>query len=171
MRVSNITYYFPTKDDLVFEISKQLSESNSAIIIDSEKITMTEFLRMLHRVFENHYQFRCLLRSFVHIVTQNKLVGDAYKKTQVVRRATIASNIKVLSKGGYLKLEDEEDLHFLVATLSLINRFWISEASISAKHLTKEAQIRHYLKMLTKLLWPYSAQKAKKEIVTFLDSL
>ena len=171
MRVSNITYYFPTKDDLVFEISGLLSESNTAIIVDSETITMKEFLGMLQQVFENHYRFRCLLRSVVHILSQNKRIAQAYKKTQAVRTVTIASNIKVLATGGYLKVEDEEELNFLVSALSLINRFWISEASISGKHLGKEAQIRYYLKMLTKLLWPYSTPKAKKEISTFLESL
>jgi AcrR family transcriptional regulator len=171
MRVSNITYYFPTKDDLVFEISRQLSESNTAVIVADDSVTMKEFLGMLHRVFENHYRFRCLLRSFVHIMSQNRLVAEAYKKTQTVRNATIASNIKVLAETGYLKVEDEEELGFLVSALALISRFWISEAAISARHLGKEAQISHYLKIVTKLIAPYATAKAKKEISGFRDSL
>lgn len=171
MRVSNITYYFPTKDDLVFEISRQLSESNAGIIVASETMTMGEFLRMLRRVFENQYRFRCLFRSFVNIISQNKLIAEAYKKNQSVRSGAITSNLKVLTTAGYLKVEDKEELNFLVSALALISRFWMSEAAISAKHLDREAQIAHYLKMITKLLWPYCAAKAKKQISRFLDSL
>ncbi len=34
IRVSNITYYFPTKDDLVYELSLELSKLNAAIIVE-----------------------------------------------------------------------------------------------------------------------------------------
>src|SRR6476660_9287329 len=33
MRVSNITYYFPTKDDLVYEISMGLNQANSQVMV------------------------------------------------------------------------------------------------------------------------------------------
>jgi AcrR family transcriptional regulator len=163
MRVSNITYYFPTKDDLVFEISRQLAVSNSEIIVEDKNITMEGFLSMLNRVFENHYRFRCLLLSFVHVMTQNKVVADAYNKTQSVRSATISSNVKALVKNGYLKVDDGE-LDFLVASVSLISRFWISEAAISARHMDRDEQINHYLKLVSQLLRPYATAKARKQM-------
>ena len=163
MRVSNITYYFPTKDDLVFEISRQLAVSNSQIIVEDKNITMEGFLNMLNHVFENHYRFRCLLLSFVHVMTQNKVVADAYKKTQSVRSATISSNVKALVTNGYLKVDDGE-LDFLVAAVSLISRFWISEAAISASHMEKDEQINHYLKLVSQLLRPYATAKARKQM-------
>lgn len=164
IRVSNITYYFPTKDDLVFEISRQLAESNSKVIVANEGITMKGFMDMLHQVFENHYYFRCLLRSFVHIMSQNKVVAEAYKKTQQSRSTTLASNIKSLAANGYLKTEGDEQMNFLVSALSLISRFWISEAAISAKHLDKEEQINHYLGLVAQLLIPYTTAKGKKQL-------
>lgn len=164
IRVSNITYYFPTKDDLVFEISRQLAESNSKVIVANEGITMKGFMDMLRQVFENHYYFRCLLRSFVHIMSQNKVVAEAYKKTQQSRSTTLASNIKSLAANGYLKTESDEQMNFLVSALSLISRFWISEAAISAKHLDKEEQINHYLGLVAQLLIPYTTAKGKKQL-------
>src|SRR5215218_2536111 len=61
MRVSNITYYFPTKDDLVYQLSQELGKKNAAIIVEKKGITMRGFLDILHQVFQNHAQFRCLL--------------------------------------------------------------------------------------------------------------
>src|SRR5215212_8185580 len=82
MRVSNITYYFPTKDDLVYELSLELGKKNAAIIIERESLTMEGFLDILHQVFQNHVTFRCLLLSVVHLTKQNKHLATAYKKTQ-----------------------------------------------------------------------------------------
>jgi AcrR family transcriptional regulator len=171
MRVSNITYYFPTKDDLVYQLSQELSRKNAEIIVASESMTMRLFLEMLHQVFKNHVQFRCLLLSFVHVMEQNKYVSAAYKKTQNVRNASIRSNIEVLAKAGYLRINDDEEKEFLVSTLALISRFWISEAAVSFSHLNIEAQIRHYVTLVTKLLLPYSTAKGKKDIRSFIEHM
>ena len=37
IRVGNITYYFPTKDDLVYEISMGLNQANSAVMIAEKR--------------------------------------------------------------------------------------------------------------------------------------
>jgi AcrR family transcriptional regulator len=171
MRVSNITYYFPIKDDLVFELSQKLSRKNSEVIIENKALTMTGFLEMLHRVFENHYEFRGLLRSFAHIMTQNKAVLASYKKIQTNRRATLASNIHVLVSGGYLKVENDEKLNFLVTALSMLSRYWISEMAVFGQHLSKEQQINQNLLMITNLFEPYTSAKAKKEMVEFREKL
>jgi AcrR family transcriptional regulator len=171
MRVSNITYYFPTKDDLVYELSVALSKSNAAIIVTSEDLTMRSFLEMLQRVFQNQVQFRCLLLSFVHVMQQNKRIAEAYKKTQDLRNATIQSNITILADRGYLQVKDDAEKAFLVSTLSLISRFWISEAAVSFRRGSREAQIRHYLSLVTRLLAPYATAKGRKEIKSFEEDL
>lgn len=171
MRVGNITYYFPTKDDLVYQLSLELSKANAETIVANENITMLVFLQMLHKVFQNHVRFRCLLLSFVHLMEQNKLIAAAYKQTQNVRSATIKTNIAALANSGYLSTKEEGEVEFLVSTLALINRFWISEAAISFRQLNSEEQIGHYLSLITKLLLPYSTVKGKKDIRDFLALL
>ena len=170
IRVSNITYYFPTKDDLVYALSLELSKKNADVIIERKNFTMLAFLEMLHQVFQNHVRFRCLLLSVVHLMKQNKHMAAAYKKTQNVRNATINSNLQVLVHAAYLNITDETEMEFLVSSISLISRFWISEAAVSFRELSTEQQIRHYLILITKLLMPYSTAKAKKEIRVFLEN-
>jgi AcrR family transcriptional regulator len=171
IRVSNITYYFPTKDDLVYALSLELRKENAEIIVERESLTMLAFLQMLHRVFQNHVKFRCLLLSVVHLMQQNKHMAEEYKKTQNVRNATIRSNLQVLTDAGYLKVTDETDLEFLVSGISLISRFWISEAAVSFRKLSTDQQIHHYLSLLAKLLMPYCTEKARKDIQMFLENL
>jgi AcrR family transcriptional regulator len=168
MRVSNITYYFPTKDDLVYELSKELSETNAQIIVAGEKMTMEGFLKMLHQVFRNQLRFKCLMLSFVHVMKQNKRIATTYKETQKKRYATIKTNLKALVTGGYLVLDSKEDLEFLVSAVALISRFWISEAAVSFTQMSDEAQMKHYLVLVTKMLMPYATEKGKREMDVFL---
>jgi AcrR family transcriptional regulator len=171
MRVSNITYYFPTKDDLVFEISAELSKTNSLIFATQEKMTMTVFLLTMKKVFRNQIRFKCLMLSFVHLMKQNPKIAAAYKETQKTRHATIQTNLQTLKEDGYLKIEDESDMHFLGSTLALISRFWISETVISFRNENEQKQIDHFLLLITKLLEPYCSAKGKREIQMFLSDM
>ncbi|HSU51911.1 MAG TPA: TetR/AcrR family transcriptional regulator [Segetibacter sp.] len=168
IRVSNITYYFPTKDDLVYALSLELGKANAEVIVERENLTMSAFLKMLREVFQNHIAFRCLLLSVVHLMKQNKHLSEAYKHTQKVRNAAMYSNLQALERSGYLKPKDKAEMDFLVSGISLISRFWISEAAISFDQLTVDEQIRHYLILISKLLSPYSTKKAIKEMDVFL---
>ena len=170
MRVSNISYYFPTKDDLVYELSLELGKKNSEVMVAREQLTMKAFLAMLHQVFQHHVQFQCLLLSVVHLMRQNRHLAAAYKKTQNQRNASLKSNLEVLEGGGYLEVQ-ETDREFLVSGISLISRFWISEAAVSFRGLSTEEQIRHYLFLIARLLDPYSTAKGKKEIRDFFGKL
>lgn len=164
MRVSNITYYFPTKDDLVNQISLDLGKLNSDTITVTESISLQNFFETIRQVFSNHVKYRCLLLSFVHLMEQNKVMSARYQKVQKNRKDTIKLNIEKLSKSGYLKVEGNDDIEFLVSTITLISRFWISEAAISFRHLDTDNQIHHYLRLIAKIFLPYSTAKGKKEI-------
>jgi len=163
MRVSNITYYFPTKDDLVYAISQELSKANAAIVVPGENITPFSFMQLLHQVFRNHLKFRCLFLSIVHVMEQNKAVAAAYRQTQTDRYAALSANMKAMASGGYLDLKAETVLETLVATLALLSRFWISEARISYRHLDEEAQLQHYLGLVVQLLLPHATAKGKTD--------
>ena len=138
------------------------------IIPKTMRYTWTAGTRCDARHSCQQYHFRCLLRSFVHIMSQNRIVAEAYKKTQENRTNAIASNIKNLADNKYLKTKGKEQRDFLVSALSLISRFWISEAAISLKHRDKNSQILHYLGLVTHLLLPYTTAKGKKEIKAYL---
>jgi AcrR family transcriptional regulator len=171
IRVGNITYYFPTKDDLVNELSIELSKANATLLKERESLTMLEFLNILHQVYGNHVKFRCLLLSVVHLLLQNKHMAATYKKTQNIRNNAIRAYLALLTDGGYLKIEGEDLMDFLVSNLSLISRFWISEAAISSRQLKAEEQISYYLKLVTQLFQPYATAKGTKEMQLFLQKL
>jgi AcrR family transcriptional regulator len=170
MRVSNITYYFPTKDNLVNQLSLDLNKLNSEFLVDDKSITMKSFLTMLRNVFRNQLKYRCMLLSIVHLMEQNKEISVRHKKTQKDRNATLRANINSLTELGYLKVYHESETEYLVSTIALIARFWISEATISFRQLSPEEQINYYLSLIGKLLSSYATAKGKKQIQLFLES-
>lgn len=169
IRVSNITYYFPTKDDLVNQLSINLGQLNSSVYTDNDSMTITGFLEMHRSVFRNQLQYRCLLLSFVHLIEQNKKMAERYKKTENKRRGALAANLVNLERAGYLMLQDEKDQEFLVSSIVLVARFWISEAQVSYRDLSQEQQIRHYLFVIARLLQPYCTAEGEKQLQIFLE--
>lgn len=171
MRVSNISYYFPTKDDLVNELSLQLGELNSKVMKDDKNLSLLAFMQMFQQVFHHQVQYRCLLLSVVHIMEQNKVIAKRYQQVQSRRTDVIRGNLESLVHKGYLSLPEASDLDYLVSSITLISRFWISEAVISFRHLTTAQQMQHYLSMVVKLLAPFATEQAKPEIQLFTQQL
>jgi AcrR family transcriptional regulator len=163
MRIGNLTYYFPTKDELVNRLSLELAEENSKTIVPIPELTMKSFFEMLENTFRNHVKYRCLMLSFVHIMQRNAIIAKRYKKIQNVRNETWANNIKALKTEKYISATPTE-IEFLVSSIALIARFWISEAAISFRDSSEEDQIEYYLKMIARIFLPYATAKGKLEL-------
>ena len=164
IRVSNITYYFPTKDDLVNQLSIELGKLNSKVMVADPNITVSGFLEMLRTVFYHHYKYRCLLVSFVHLMEQNKKIAARYRKTQADRNATLRMNLISLQNSGYLTIKEETDLQFLLSSIALVARFWISEARVSFSDLNTDQQVNHYLSLIRRMLMPHLSAKGKLKL-------
>lgn len=171
IRVSNITYYFPTKDDLVFRLVMDLTHLNSTLVHQETTQTLLSFLQTRRKTFQHQLQYRCLMLSFVQIMEQNKKVATRYETTQEERRTGLFDDLTALIQHGYFNERGVAGLDFLIAVIALTSRFWISEAAVSYRHLSPEAQMNHYLSMIAQLLLPYVSQKGEKEIREFLEEL
>jgi len=167
MRIGNLTYYSPTKDDLVYRLALALTEENSQAIVPTEQLSMESFFQMLEQVFRNHIKYRCLLLSFVHIMKRNPLIAKNYSQVQAERQSTWMAHIRTLHDAQYITATPEE-IHFLVSSISLISRFWISEAAVSFRKETEAEQMHHYIKMVARILLPYATKKGKPVLNGYL---
>lgn len=172
LRVGNITYYFPTKDDLVMAITLELAEANNKVLETHESLTMAQFLDMYVDTFSNHYRYRCLFISFVHLLEQNPKIEQLYLPNQERRYKTIKRNLTYLRQNGFLEKQlDEHTIVFLVSSISLMVRFWLSEARIRFRDQGKKVLFKHYLELFARLMLPYATKEGKKEIHQFIDKL
>ena len=170
IRVSNISYYFPTKDDLVNELTLELNRANSNLLVAGQRLTLKSFLEMMQGVFRNQVRFRSIMLSIVHLMEHNQVISQRHKQTQKDRNKVLAENLKTLAAGGLLSFPDEQQVEMLAAMISLIARFWISEAAISYRKLSEEDQIDNNLRLIVNLLLPYATTVGKEQINTFLES-
>jgi AcrR family transcriptional regulator len=169
MRVSNITYYFPTKDDLVNQLSIDLNKLNSEVLVIDEHITMFSFLQMFKQASLIQLKYRGLLLSMVHLLTQNKVILARHQQTQVDRNIILTENINRLIKSGYLKIDTEKRKEYLVHIMGLIARFWISESAISFRQLSPEEQSNNYLLMIVNILSPYATEMGAEQIELYFE--
>lgn len=167
MRVSNITYYFPTKDHLVDALSADYRELNSQTFVELKDASIKDFMEMLTTTFGNQLQYRCMSLSLVHLITQNPMVSERYKSSSKERFSTIESNLKSLIKGRYIKELKDEKIALLGSQLGMILRFWILESVISFKDATSREQMIHYLKLIHYALDPYLTARGKESASQF----
>jgi AcrR family transcriptional regulator len=171
MRIGNITYYFPTKDDLVFAIAQDYSDSNTQLYKDNPVAGLYDFLTRCRRVFENGVRYRCLMLSMVHVMEQNELVSEHYRKVARQRIGGLAEVMNTLREEKQIK-DDSEDMEwFLVGINSLIGRFWFSEAALTTRRNKLDSAISHYLRLQAQLFKPYATKKGLKDIERFLAEL
>lgn len=168
MRVSNITYYFPTKDDLVFALAQELSAANSTILTSGTSLTVADFLQGLKAAFENQLTYRGLVVSVVHLLRQNRYMAATYEKTQRNRMETLTRNLQALMSNSELEALDEQSVQHLVYTISLISRFWIAEATVAFKKQSMQAHATYALKTIANLLLPYATAKGQPALQQFL---
>ena len=168
MQIGNINYYFPTKDDLVNELAIELSRLNEKALAIPGDLTLFSFLGMTEKSFWNQHAYRCLFLSFVHIVRQNPMIAERYKKVEKLRRDGFSNTIGVLQKRGFIALKGEDGAAFLAAAIGLVARFWLSEAAISDQRSTAGGQIRHYVGLIAGILLPYATKQGRRQIEDYL---
>ncbi len=169
MRVGNITYYFPTKDDLVNQLSIDLNKLNSEILIVDKEITLISFLEMFKKASLIQLKYKGLVLSMVHLLTQNKVILARHQQTQIDRNIILTENVDRLIEAGYLKIDTGVRKEYLIQTIGLIARFWISEAAISFQQLSQEEQSNNYILIIVNMLSPYLTQKGADELVQYFE--
>lgn len=163
-RIGNITYYFPTKDELVFYLGTSYQQLNNEAIAAHPVSSITGLVRHFRARFQNQVKYRCLLLSFVHIMEHNSYMAEAYKGVRQSRASANEAALQALADGKYLKL-DGAQLATLAGAFNLIGRFWLSEAVLSGHSRDRlHEQIPYYLNLLVGLLKPYATAKGLKEI-------
>lgn len=172
MRIGNLTYYFPTKDDLVFSISQAYTESNTQIHSEILSNSLYDFLYKNRLLFENGLKYQCLLLSMVHLMEQNARIAANYRgNVTQTRMSGLAHDIEFLETNKYLKFGSDDDKSLIISSNSLQSRFWLSEAVLTESRQNLSRQLRHYLRMKALLFRPYATRKGLEDIERFIREL
>ena len=167
----NLTYHFPKKEDIIVAIAERLSDLNSQTLQASKQPEdLKQFLEMFRAIFSNHFQYRCLLLSLVHLTEHYPAMAARYREVQAVRTGSFQEKLVYLRATGFLKEEvSEAEIQRMAAYCSLIGRFWLSEYWVSYRDRPIEQMITHYLNLLAGVFIPYVTSKGHRDLAAFLN--
>lgn len=160
----NMSYHFPKKEDLLFELLRNYSSSNRAYRQEylHEEITLQKFIELFRRMFKNQYQHRGI---FTELVQVGRLLSDStaynYSEGQQERVNDFERIISALQESGQL-VEGETNRQYLLSFLTLFGRFWISEALLFQPNAKESEVIEHYIDQLRHQLMLYATESGKK---------
>jgi AcrR family transcriptional regulator len=169
----NVSYYFPTKDDLVLEITTRLSADNSKLFQTADDdLTLTSFIELFIAACHNHHKYRCVFTSFVHIMKHDPALHTGYVEIQRKRRASITRELQQLATNGYLKKDiTKEEITSLVLVVSHLARFWIQDAEILMLDLPIDKAVNHYAGLIASTLHPYATAKGRQQLEPYVSNV
>lgn len=171
MKGGNITYYFPTKNDLIVEIQNRLSASNSALFDKEKETSIFSFLQTHYEIYSNQYNYRAIFISLPLLMKQGSISVEQYKIQQLKRRNDIYQEMKSLFLKGYFQTAKADDMDAILESIIIHNRFWISEATADGIIEDKEFAVSTYIHRIAALLKIIASEKGKMEIGQFLQEI
>lgn len=166
----NLTYHFPKKEDIIIALSQRLSGLNSQTIqFSKQPDDLKQFFEMFRLVFNNQFQYRCLVLSIVHLIEHYPAMAEQYQAVQVLRARSFVEKFTHLRATGFLSQEvTEAEMKRLAAHCSLIGRFWLSDYWMNYRDRPVEQMIDHYLSLLAGVFLPYVTPRGHLDLVSFL---
>jgi AcrR family transcriptional regulator len=171
IRQSNITYYFPTKSDIVNALGKRMIEEVDQPFeeVAPHAFSFRYFYRLLDRVMQVHQRYRFLLLNYAAIITADRELNDHFIKVLEGRYPLFDGIISLLDQNGFLK--GGEMLPHSAPILLMQNMlavYWIQEAAIYHAHYSDAEKRRHYLKLNFQVFVPYLTPKGEADLFPLL---
>ncbi len=169
----NLSYHFPTKDDLVRALGMGLRDLNDRTILIPKAPSLEGLCLMFRQVFRNHHRYRCIFLSLPKLFVPGGPFDGLYVGSkEVERREVLHQYLERLVEAGLLRPElSASDLRRVVSFLGLVSRGWIADARVSFPDQEPEWQIDHYLGILVDHLGGVATPEGRKELEAFRAGL
>ncbi|MBD0258839.1 MAG: TetR family transcriptional regulator [Cytophagales bacterium] len=171
IRQSNITYYFPTKSDIVNALGKRMIEEVDQPFeaVAPHAFSFRYFYRLVDRVMQVHQRYRFFMLNYAAIITADRELNEHFIRVLRTRPGQHAGIITLLDANGYLRGEEmmpHNDTILYVENIVAI--YWVQEAAIYHAHLPDAEKRRHYLKLFFQGFIPYLTPKGEAELLPLL---
>lgn len=161
MSPGNISYYYPSKNDLIIEIYSEFVEKTLTCLTEFGGMASprpSDLYSLLVRIMEVQQLYRCLFLSFNYLTRINALEQEVYQNQ--VRWKKVIGRLMTQWKGEGLvyahvddHVDDEESTFFELTKLILIYRF--TDSKIHARNLSLEESENVYQGRLSSLFRLY----------------
>lgn len=163
IRHSNITYYFPKKNDIVKGLYSSMQSELTKVLTnfkpskDKDKVDFSLF----GKLFDVLYKYRFTLINTCEILKRSPELKAVYSENNVRRGAAFVFLIDALRKKEVLR-DDLYDGWFevLMTNVKLISNYYIVFSELNPGK-TKKEQKNFYLKLMMSAFIPYLNEKGK----------
>lgn len=166
----NVSYHFPKKEDLVRAAMAELRAENAAALAALPAgDTLTAFFARFEAAMHNQLRWRCLVRALVHILEAYPTLGAEYRATERARRETLHDALMALRGRGEVDATlDEAACARIVATCSLVARFWLSEHRVRFPDAREDDTVPHHLSVVAQSLVPHVTARGRRALAPLL---
>jgi AcrR family transcriptional regulator len=170
IRQSNITYYFPTRLDIINALAKlmivevdDLPEPNTP-----EEFSLLALYKMVEYVMNVHLKYRFILMNYAPIITADKELNKHYITVMNRRDEEFKQVITLLEMNRYVKKDMIQYSSLLMLQVNMIGIYWIQEAAIYNHGKSDEVKRKHYLRLFFLTFIPYLTKKGEEELLPIL---
>lgn len=160
IRHSNITYYFPKKNDIIDVLYHKRQAELDAILDKFKPSENGAFeLSLFSDVFDVLYKYRFVLINNGEIFKRLPDLKKIYHENNQQQRQAFASLGAHLQETGVFKLDISDDtIMMILLNITLVSDFWIVYCDLNEKDSFERAK-NTYLKLILNSLLPIFTEK------------
>ena len=172
IRQSNITYYFPSRTELLSALFKRMIEEVDRPVesLDPENFSFITFYQSLDKVMQVHERYRFLLMNYGTLITTNPELNAHMVAVFKNRHQEFEGVLTLLSNNGFIT--GDQLFAQRVPVLHMLNMiivYWVQEAAIYHQDKTDAEKRKHFLWLFFQVFIPYLTQKGKDDLLPLFN--
>ncbi len=168
IRQSNITYYFPTKADIINALAKRMIQEVDQPLesVAPGDFSFQSFYRNVDRVMQVHHRYRFLMMNYAPLITADPELNRHFVQVLKTRHAQLEGIIALLDANGYLKGKKMMSYSYpIMLMLNMLGIYWIQESSIYNADQNDETKRKHHLWLFFQIFVPYLTPKGANDLL------
>ena len=173
--LGNLTYYFPTKSDIVFALVQEVSNAIDEAVTQNGtkpgKNTLVFYYGQVETIFKTHLKYRFLFGRWGEIISSNPHIQKFAQDFLKLRFDSWKGLNEQLVKEKFASqaLVDDSSAHSYV--INILALFWHQEFSMYFPNLNDKQKVEKALAIFFQSYKPYLTKKGLEELTPLLKKL
>jgi AcrR family transcriptional regulator len=173
--LGNLTYYFPTKSDIVFALTQGLGKTIDEALSNQKNISKNALVHHYHQVelvFQTHFKFKFIMQKrYGEIISSFPELQQFVRDFLKIRFDSWMQFHKQLVKEKLAKKELIEESNALNYILNILALYWHQEFLIYFPELSDKQKVEKALTIYFQAYKPYLTKKGMEELRPLLQKL
>lgn len=174
--LGNLTYYFPTKTDIIHTLCLNfIDEVDAAIrsfLAQPQENSLLSFYSIAKLMFEVQIKYKFILENrYAEIIVGIPEIQKHYQNVFRLRFDAEHYFHEQLIKDGFFKKDIREETDAIVYVINILVCFWHQENAIYSPDLSDKEKVERALAILFQIFKPYLTEKGEATINPLLTKL